>query len=424
MTKLMKATSLTALLLLFSGCNNVFENLNTPVKPKVNSSIEPVDYSSIKSISDITSIGFEWQKVNDPRVIGYNFYRTDLQKDSKSLRLVKSIDNRFATHYVDKDLEPNTRYAYQISAKLSDGTESATTDAYIAQTLPRIIPVSFAQAISNLPNRIKLVWAPHPDPRIQYYRVEKFNDTINQWIYLKTINQRLSVEYIDTGLENNSTHKYRIKAFTFNDVESAPTQPLVATTKPLPKGPANIRVSDNIPRKIFLTWDASPTPDIVRYDIHRSIYSSFGYRKVASVEANTLEYTDKVDDDGRVYYYKVIAVGKDHLESSFDVPPVKGISLPKPAKPILTLAQIQGNKAILNWKAGDNRAISYNVEKKIKLNFFEYKLVKFNNINDLRFEDNDIVSGVEYKYTVQANDEFGLISEKTDEATLTIPKLK
>ena len=424
MTKLMKATSLTALLLLFSGCNNVFDNLNTPVKPKVNNTIEAVDYSSIKSISDITSIGFEWQKVNDPRVTGYNFYRTDLQKDSKSLKLIKSIDNRFATHYVDKDLEPNTKYAYQISAKLSDGTESATTDAYIAQTLPRIIPVSFAQAISNLPNRVKLIWAPHPDPRIQYYRVEKFNDTINQWIYLKTINQRLSVEYIDTGLDNNSTHKYRIKAFTFNDVESAPTPPLVATTKPLPKGPANIRISDNIPRKIFLTWDASPTEDIIRYDIHRSIYSSFGYKKVIGVDANTLEYTDKVDDDGRVYFYKVIAVGKDHLESSFDVAPIKGISLPKPAKPILTLAQIQDNKAILNWKAGDNRAVSYNIEKKIKLNFFEYKLVKFNNINDLRFEDNDIISGVEYKYTVQANDEFGLISEKTDEASLTIPKLK
>ena len=43
MTKLMKATSLTALLLLFSGCNNVFDNLNTPIKPKINDTIEPVD---------------------------------------------------------------------------------------------------------------------------------------------------------------------------------------------------------------------------------------------------------------------------------------------------------------------------------------------------------------------------------------------
>ena len=117
-------------------------------------------------------------------------------------------------------------------------------------------------------------------------------------------------------------------------------------------------------------------------------------------------------------------IDKDYLESPFKLNPVSGSTLAKPAKPIFTLAQIQGNKAILNWRAGDNRAISYNVQKRIRLNFFEYKTLKFNNISELRFEDTDIISGVEYKYSVQANDEFGLISEKTDEASLTLPQLK
>ena len=85
---------------------------------------------------------------------------------------------------------------------------------------------------------------------------------------------------------------------------------------------------------------------------------------------------------------------------------------------------MQGNSAVLSWNAGDSRAVSYNIEKKIKINFFEYKLVKFNNLSDFRFVDSDVVSGVEYKYTIQAVDEFGLISEKTDEVTLIIPKSK
>ena len=41
-----------------------------------------------------------------------------------------------------------------------------------------------------------------------------------------------------------------------------------------------------------------------------------------------------------------------------------------------------------------------------------------------RFEDTDVLSGVEYKYSVQANGEFGLVSDRTDEASLTIPKSK
>lgn len=418
MKKLMKATSLATLLLLASGCTNPFESINAPIKPKIDNSIEIVNSSSIRSISDLTSIGFEWQKVNDPRVVGYNFYRTDLAKNEKTLKLVKTIDNRFTTHYVDKDLEPSTKYAYQISSKLADGSESPTTEAYVAQTLPRIVPVEGAQAISDLPNRVKLLWKPHPDSRIGYYRVEKFNTTLNQWIYQKTINQRLSVEYIDTGLDNNTTYKYRIKAFTFSDVESAPTPPLIAKTKAITAGIKNLKVSNNIPKKVFLTWEASPNSDVVRYDIHRSSYSAFGYKKVTSVDANVLEYTDKIDDSGVVYYYKVIAVDKDGSESSFDITPVKGSSLAQPAKPTLN-AQLQGNKAILNWKAKDNRAVSYNINKRVKVNFFEYKLIKITNVTDNPFEDNDVVSTGEYKYSIQSVDEFGLTSDFTDEITLS-----
>ncbi|MDZ7818606.1 MAG: hypothetical protein U5K55_08290 [Aliarcobacter sp.] len=424
MRHLMKATSLTALLLLFSGCNNVFDNLNTPTKPKINESVETVDFASIKSIPDIVSIGFEWQKVNDPKVVGYNFYRTDLQKDGKTLKLVKSIENRYATHYVDKDLEPNTKYAYQISARTADGSESRTTDAYMVQTLPRIVPVSFIQAISDLPNRVKLLWRPHQDKRIEYYRIEKFNTTLNEWIHLKTVEQRLQVEYIDTGLDNNTSYKYRIKAFTFNHVESAPSPVVVGKTKALPLDATNIRASNNQTKKINITWNASPTNDIIKYEIHRSSFSSFGFTKIATVNADVFEYTDKINEDGKSYYYRVIAIDKDHLESPFKTNSVEGKTLNKPARPVLTLGQIQGNKAILNWRAGDNRAISYNVQKRIRLNFFEYKTINFNNINELRFEDTDIVSGIEYKYSVQANDEFGLVSERTDETSLTLPKLK
>ncbi|RZV18996.1 fibronectin type III domain-containing protein [Aliarcobacter butzleri] len=418
MIKLMKNILLIALVLLFSACSDIFDSITSPSTPKINNTVPTVNYSSIKSISDITSIGFEWQRVDDPRVVGYNFYRTDLQSGEKTLKLIRSIDSRYATHYVDRELEPKTKYAYQISSRLNDGSESVTTDAYVAETLPRIVPVNGAQAISNLPKKIKLLWQPHPDQRIQYYRVEKYNTTLNEWIYLATVNQRLSAEYLDTGLENNTTYQYRIKAFTFEDVESAPTKTLSAKTKPAPKSPTNVKASNNIPKKIFLTWSPSQNQDIIGYDIYRSSYSSFGFSKVTNVNSTTTEYTDSVDDDGRTYYYRIIAVDKDNLESADNITATKGMSLPKPIRPTITSAQIQGS-VNLSWQAGDNRAVSYNVVKKIKQNFFQYKTVIFNNISGTSFNDSDIVSGVDYKYSVQAVDEFGLVSENSDEKTLS-----
>ena len=304
MTKLMKTTSLATLILLFSGCTNVMDSLNPASAPKVDNSVEIVNYNSIKSIPDMANVGFEWEKVNDPRVIGYNFYRTELDKGSNELKLVKVIDNKYATHYVDKGLEPKTRYAYQISSRVEGGIESRTTDAYIVQTLPRIVPVEFLQAISNMPNSIKLIWKPHTDKRVGYYRIEKYNTLLNEWILLKTVKERLQVEYLDTGLENNTSYKYRLKAFSFDDVESAPTKVVIGKTKPLPSGATNIRATNNEPKKIIIR--------------------AFGYEKIKEVNANTFEYIDSTDVAGKSYYYKIIAIDKDGLESLPE--PIQGMS--------------------------------------------------------------------------------------------------
>ncbi len=423
MTTLMKTASLATLMILFSGCNNLNNNLNTPtVKPKIDTSLEMIKKDSIKSISDITAIAFEWQKVEDPRVIGYNFYRSDVLKDGRTLKLVKSLKNRYATHYVDSGLEPNTKYIYQISSRTKEGVESNTTDAYLVQTLPRLTAVSFTQAVSELPNRIKVLWRPHQDKTVEYYQIQKFNLKTNEWDNLAKVEGRLQVEYIDDGLDNSESGKYRVIAYDFNDVPSEPSKSVIGKTKALPIGPNSVNASDNYAKKIEVTWNASPTEDVVKYAIYRSPFKTLGFSKEHEVKADTLSITDKVNDDNKKYYYKVYAVDKDGLFSNMKVDAEEGKTLGKPAKPVITLAQIQGNKAILNWTPGDNRAISYNVYKKIKINFLEYKTVKYTDIKGLRFEDTDIISGVEYQYSIQANDPNGLISEKTEEALLTIPK--
>ena len=318
MTNLMKLTSLTALVLLLNGCTNVLDNIIPESKPRINETLEVVNYSSIKSIPDMATVGFEWEKVSDPRVVGYNFYRTELDKGSNELKLVKVIDNKYATHYVDKGLEPKTRYAYQISSITQDGMESRTTDAYVVQTLPRITPVEFIQAISNLPHSVKLIWRPHTDKRVGYYRIEKYNTLLNEWILLKTLNDRLQVEYVDDNLDNNTSYKYRIKAFSFDDVEAAPSKTVIGKTKSLPSNPVNIRISNSEPRKIVISWGASPSNDVVKYEIHRSTFSAFGYTKIKEVSANTFEYIDSTESSGKTYYYKIIAVDKDGLESTTD----------------------------------------------------------------------------------------------------------
>ncbi|MEN8717071.1 MAG: hypothetical protein ABF301_00220, partial [Sulfurovum sp.] len=284
--------------LLSTGCtkvNDVFD----PSSPKINHNLEVIDSNSIRSIPDITSIAFEWQKVKDPNVIGYNFYRANMHKEGRQLLLVKEIANKYTTHYVDEDLEPNTKYVYQMTARSIDGSESRSTTAFQTQTLPRLEAVSFVQSLSDLPNRIKLIWRPHASERISYYIVEKLDNKNNNWKKVSKINGRLNVEHIDKRLGNNETNTYRIIAYTHDDIASIPSDSVTANTKPLPQNPLNIKATTTQPKKIIVNWELSQTPDVIKYEIYRSAFSSLGYGKIYEADNKTTTFTDVIEDDGK-----------------------------------------------------------------------------------------------------------------------------
>ncbi len=421
MKNLTKILSLTLLILLISGCST--KDLTQPEKPKIDESLEMVDSSSLRSISDINSIALEWKKVDDLRVNGYYIYRADIGANDGKLKRVTFVKNRYTTHYVDPKLEPNARYNYAISSATKEEFESRPTNTFMAQTLPVLSPISYVQAISNMPRQIKVLWRPHESERVQYYRIERTTPSTAEWEHLETLEGRYQVEYIDTSLEDNVVYMYRVIAISFDDIFSVPSEIVKAQTKPLPFPANNVRATNDQPKKIVVSWEASITPDVIGYNIYRSSSADGSFNLIKALPNNVFTYEDVVNEDGKHRFYKVVAVDKDGLESALLMNATMGVTLAKLNKPIITLAQIQGEKAILNWQEGDARAVSYIVYKTIKEGFLKSQTIKINGITDLRFEDRDIVRGVEYTYTLQSVDQFGITSEETQKVSLTLPKL-
>jgi len=423
MKKLIKISSSILLVLFVSGCQ-VQNNLTTPAKPKIDTSIETVKSDSLRSIPDITSIAFEWQKVDDPRVDRYYLYRANMQEDGQKFKRVQEIENRYTTHFSDQELQPNTQYTYAIAAATKKGFESRPTSSYTVTTLPRLDAVSYIQAISDLPRQIKILWRPHESQRIEKYTLEKTSPSTSRWSKLKTVKGRLNIEYIDSDLKDNVVYMYRVTARTFDGIDTLPSEIVKAQTKSLPHGAENLVATNNQPRKITLNWEPSKSNDIIKYKVYSSTRANGSFKERALVSNDTLSYDDLVNEDGKILFYKVTAIDKDFLETSLNMNAVMGSTLIKITKPIMTLAQIQGERAILNWQSGDERTVSYIVHKKIKEDLFNYKTEKYTNITDVRYEDQDIIRGVEYTYTLQAVDEFGILSDKTNETTLILPKLQ
>ena len=406
---------------LFSGCG---QEVQTPLKPQIDSTLPKVDSKSLKYIPDYKAIALEWKKVSSPNIKGYYIYRSNMQLDGQKFKRVATIQNKYTTHYLDKGLKENSKYSYAVSAVALNNNESNPTKPRTVQTLPRFESVAFSQAISNLPRQIKILWRPHTNERVSKYIIQKNDPTTPKWETLKEISDRLKVEYIDKELGDNETYKYRIVAVTFDNIISKPSKIVTATTKPLPGQVATLSATKNLPRKIILSWKPGKTQDIVSYNIYASPTVDGTYTKIFQAPVGHNMYENIIPKDGKIYFYKITTVDEDGLESSLvGAQPVMGSTLSKPNTPKITLAQQHGEKIIINWEATDNRAVSYNIYKKQKNGWSDSKVELIPNIKGLRFEDPNVIRGIEYKYAVQAVDKHGLASKKTEFLSIMLPKL-
>ncbi len=397
-------------ILFFSGCQN------TPVpssKPTIDPSLPTV--VGLKVLSDITEIGFEWSPKYDERVVGYYVYRSNPKEQTGKLHRVATIKDRYSSHFVDTGLSPQTKYYYRFSTFSQDGRESVPSEMITVSTKRMIPSVAYLKAIVGLPNRVKIIWRPLEYPRVSAYVIERNDLSSVEWKKIATVKGRLSAEYIDSGLKNNYLYKYRIRVKTFDNILSKPSQIVEASTKPLPVMVENVRATHDLPKKIVLSWNASPNSDISYYKVYRTVNPILFYSYYAKTKDT--KFVDLINQNGKSYYYKVTAVDKDGLESLKQPSPIVGATLAIPNRVSITSIKQGANSVMLTWMGNDDRAVSYNIKKE-----FRGKVQNLTGIRSFSYQDRDVFPGVEYKYTVVALDKYGLASKPSEPILITIPK--
>lgn len=401
-----------SLLLFLTGCSlknetekasNIDPSLPTP--------------KNIKTITDMDSVGFEWDLINDNRLEGFRLYKSVPNEGDRTYRDVSGlIEGRFKTHYADEKLSPSTQYFYQLVSVAKDGRESPKSKIVETKTTD-FEPVPFVEAISDYPRSAKIIWRPYPNPKVAGYILERNDLGSSDWDRIKKVRGRLNVEYIDEGLDDNRVYKYRVIAYTYNDIKSAPSKVVEAKTKPLPPVITGLEATKNLPRSIDIKWQPTKIEDFEHYNLYRSSKRDGSYSVLSKLTKTS--YSDQIDEDGEVYFYKVTAIDKDGLESLPSIP-VEGMSLPIPATPAITSATIEGKKAVIKWSAGDSRAKSYIVSRSSG-GWLKKEEIKFDDIKSTSFTDDSIVPNIKYDYKVSAVDENGLVSKPTDAAVLLLP---
>lgn len=383
-------------------------------KPKIDMSLPQVQ--KVRTLSDITSIALEWTPLYTERVKGYYIYRG---KEGKKLTRIAKVDDRYSSHYLDKKLTPNTSYVYMVSAFGKDGRESKPSEVAKAKTLPLPEAVPFVDAIDHLPREVKLIWRPHPYPKISQYIIYRSEPGEKDWKEIAKVNGRLNAEYIDKNLKDKHVYLYKIVARTCDGLDTPPSKIVQASTKPRPSIVRGLQASKNLPKKIIVKWQPNPEPDITMYKIYKSVFEIGPYIVVAKTK-NT-QYVDLINQDGVKRYYKVTAVDKDGLESFKQDVPAVGTTLAKPLPPVILSKNINGNTISFSWESPDHRAVKYEIVKKVYEGIFDVKKYKFTNITNTTFSDT-LVPGIEYEYKIYAIDANGIKSKASEPIKIKLPK--
>mgnify|MGYP003615762964 CR=1 FL=1 len=369
---------------------------------------------TMRTLPDINEIGFEWTPIHDDRVEGYYIYRVE----GGNSKRIATIKDKYVSHYVDTKLKPETTYNYRMSTYSSSKKESEPSSMVSVTTTGTIESVPFLKAITGLPSRIKLVWRPHPMDRVESYIIERSELKSNEWKEIARIEGRLNAEYIDKDLKDNHFYRYRVKVKTYDGIISKPSDVVEATTKPLPKSVIGVGASTDLPKKIILKWEPVIQEDLSFYKIYRSSNSMMFYSYYGKTTAT--EFEDLINENGTNYYYKVVAVDVDGLESPEPKNAVMGTTLAALAAPKVSSIKQEGHSIALSW-VGDEHAVKYNLTREFE-EAGSTKKQNFTGIFEPHYYDTDTMPGVTYTYKITAIDKYGIASENSDAITITIPQ--
>lgn len=401
MKKFHLSLCLSILILLFNACSvSQVSNTESSKEVLINESLPKMD--NIKTLSDMSNIAFEWEPLYDDNIQGFYLYRCS--DEDAQFKLIATIKDKFQTHYVDTNLKPNTKYYYKMRSFDNQGHLSEDGKIFEVSTTPRLEAIPYVQAITNLPNRIKLIWRPHPDLRVNSYIIERSKSNEDNFKKIAEVQNRLSAEYIDKDLKPNENFNYQIIAVSFDGIKSEPSQVLNSTSKALPPEVQNLNASSDVSNKIILTWDAPNYKDFSYYKVYSTSSSFLPYTLIAKTDKNS--YEDLVEGSDKTKYYKVTMVDVDGLEGPMPKNGVEGKTLGIPSSPSIILAQSTPEGINLEWVDGDSRAVEYEVRR-----YGGEQNAIFKGIKEKKLKDIKALPGVEYSYEVIAIDSAGLRSE-------------
>jgi len=223
-------------------------------------------------------------------------------------------------------LIPGTTYYFRLwtadeASNWSGLSNGATAWAQVVVDAPPAAPTGLVAKAGN--RRVTLTWTPNTEPDMKSYWVYRSTTSGSYDVALATVTHPIA-KYVDTGLTNEVTYYYVLKAVDQADNVSNASDEVWARPSLRPREPCGVKGTlVDSGTHIKIDWkevtrneDGSPCTDLEEYRIYRSTsLAGFGVDPSTTVAKAILTWTETENIIGKSYYYKVRAVDSKGVES-------------------------------------------------------------------------------------------------------------
>lgn len=368
------------------------------------------------------------KSVDPSPLVGYKIYRAaeedgSYQEVNKLLisDLADSGDGKI--YYRATGLPDGQTFFYRLAAYNAKGIESELSHPVKGTTLPI---VSSVNASGQLIREVKLTWAGISSPFLTAYNIYRSTKSDGGFLKIKRISAAENTaryEYSDTeGLGDNTPYYYTVTAEDDLKAETSPSAVVAATTRDIPPRPEKFTARGGLVKKVELTWQAAPQPEVEGYYIFWSTEKTGKYellKKIQGRENN--RYVDESRgfnplEDGTAYYYMLTSYNKVDAQSKQAL--ADATTKPRPKKPAgLKGASTRVKEAPLTWQANPEKDIQVYLIQRA-----EGDRDNFSSIGEAAatlYTDANLKDGTTYRYRIQAKDADNLLSDFSDVIVVT-----
>jgi fibronectin type 3 domain-containing protein len=288
----------------------------------------PAPVSGVEAAGgEVRCVPVSWKASADPFVVRYVVYRAD--GEAGEFRKLADVKG---TAFLDGGRNPGSLpdaavFRYRVAAVNAVESEGAPSESCEAKTRPVPPAVTGVQAEGGLPRMTRLAWTASPDEKVIGYHIQR-SDLDGDFADIATVDGRETVSYEDRGrarrqalgtLGDGTTYLYRVSAFNTARAAGEWSEMADARTKPAPRAPVGVVAESGQPRRIALSWQAAPEPDIAHYEVE---WSADGKKfraaeRVVAVGEGAPALVVSELEDSETRHFRIKAVDKDTIESAW-----------------------------------------------------------------------------------------------------------